>query len=151
GAEDRDPQHQGDQDMKFVSDDGGRKDAGFTGKAPGDCVTRSIAIATGLPYREVYDALNVLAKRERRGSPKRSASSARAGVPPVPYHRYRESLGWAWGPTMRIGQGCRVHLHDGELPAGRLVVVLSKHLTAVIDGVIHDTHDPQRETHCCEP
>jgi hypothetical protein len=29
---------------------------------------------------------------------------------------------------------------------GRLVVVLSKHLTAVIDAVIHDTYDPQRTT-----
>jgi hypothetical protein len=47
---------------------------------------------------------------------------------------------------MKVGQGCTVHLVDGELPAGRLVVAVSKHLTAVIDGVVHDTHDPQRET-----
>lgn len=45
---------------------------------------------------------------------------------------------------MLIGQGCRVHLRQGELPHGRLVVSVSKHLTAVIDGVIYDTHDPSR-------
>jgi hypothetical protein len=39
-----------------------------------------------------------------------------------------------------------VHLADGELPAGRLVVAVSKHYTAVIDGVIHDTHNPSRST-----
>jgi hypothetical protein len=29
---------------------------------------------------------------------------------------------------------------------GRLVVSLSRHYTAVIDGVIHDTYDPTRAT-----
>jgi hypothetical protein len=55
-----------------------------------------------------------------------------------------ERLGFVWTPTMTIGSGCRVHLRDGELPMGRLVVSVSKHATAVIDGVIHDTHDPAR-------
>ena len=32
--------------LKFKADDGGRSEAGFKGKA-GDCVVRSIAIATG--------------------------------------------------------------------------------------------------------
>jgi hypothetical protein len=27
---------------------------------------------------------------------------------------------------------------------------VSRHLTAVIDGVVHDTFDPQREAHCVE-
>jgi hypothetical protein len=34
---------------KFRYDDGGRKAAGFKGRA-GDCVTRAIAIAAQLPY-----------------------------------------------------------------------------------------------------
>ena len=42
--------------MMWVKDDGGRAAAGYVGNT-GDCVTRSIAIATGLPYKEVYDAL----------------------------------------------------------------------------------------------
>lgn len=45
---------------------------------------------------------------------------------------------------MGIGTGCTVHLVAGELPMGRIVVSVSGHYTAVIDGVIHDTHDPQR-------
>jgi hypothetical protein len=35
-------------------------------------------------------------------------------------------------------------LKADELPAGRLIVSVSKHLVAVIDGVAHDTHDPSR-------
>jgi|AGTN01.1.fsa_nt_gi hypothetical protein len=93
--------------MPWVFDDGGRGAAGFKGSAS-DCVTRSIAIATGLPYREVYDALNELAatERPRRGS----RSSSRTGVKKQTYRHFLESLGWVWHPTMTIGRGCKVRL-----------------------------------------
>lgn len=136
--------------MKFAYDDGGRAAAGYKGNT-GDCVTRAIAIAAELPYQTVYDTLNALARNERAGKWKRGKSSARTGVYKQTYRRYLESLGWRWIPTMHIGQGCKVHLTDGELPPGRLVVIVSRHLTAVIDGVIHDTHDPQREVAYFEP
>lgn len=133
--------------MEWVYDDGGRAAAGFRGETR-DCVTRSIAIATGLPYRMVYDALNELAKAERPGD-KRRRSSARTGVHTRTLRRYMESLGWEWVATMHVGSGCQVHLRADELPAGRLIVQLSRHLTAVIDGVIHDTHDPARDGTRC--
>lgn len=58
-------------------------------------------------------------------------------------------LGWTWVPTMQIGQGCKVHLRAEELPAGRLVVSVSKHETAVIDGVINDIYDCSRDGTRC--
>jgi len=127
----------------WVYDDGGRKAAGFKGHT-GDCVTRSIAIATQIPYLEVYAGLNETAKRERpRGSRKRSSS--RTGIARPTIKRYLEGvLGWLWWPTMGIGTGCKIHLRPDELPSGRLVVSCSRHLVAMIDGVIHDTHDPSR-------
>lgn len=129
-------------EMKFVYNDGGRADAGYKGTT-GDCVTRSIAIATGKPYQEVYDGINALAQTERRGKRKRSRSSSRTGVYSRTTRRYLQSIGWKWTPTMQIGVGCKVHLTPDELPTGRLIVKLSKHLTAVIDHTIHDTSDPQ--------
>ena len=45
---------------------------------------------------------------------------------------------------MAIGSGCTVHLRADELPPGRLIVGVSRHTTAVINGVVHDTHDPTR-------
>lgn len=131
--------------MKFQYNDGGRTEAGYKGHT-GDCVTRSIAIATGKPYKEVYAALNVLGKSERTGKRKRGKSSARTGVYKVTIKKYLLSLGWQWTPTMQIGSGCKVHLIEDELPTGRLIVSVSKHITAVVDGTIHDTHDPQRST-----
>lgn len=126
----------------WVFDDGGRAAAGYRGDT-GDCVVRSIAIATGKPYQDVYDAINVLAQIER---PRvgRTRSSARTGVKTATIHRYLGALGWTWVPTMHIGSGCRVHLRPDDLPSGRLIVRCSKHLTAMIDGLIHDTHDPTR-------
>ena len=129
--------------MKHVFNDGGRKLAGYKGKT-GDCVTRAIAIATGLPYQEVYDALNGLADSERTGKRKRGKSNSRTGVYKQTKRKYLESLGWTWTPTMQIGSGCKVHLRSDELPSGRLIVALSRHSAAVIDGVLHDTYDCSR-------
>lgn len=132
---------------RWTMDDGGRKAAGYVGSA-GDCVTRSIAIATGKSYQEVYDAINESAQEARSGS-YASRSNARTGVFRKTYQSYLESLGWVWYPTMHVGSGCTVHLKKEELPRGRLLVKVSKHLTCVIDGLIHDTHDPSREGTRC--
>lgn len=133
--------------MKFIFNDGGRALAGFKGTA-GDCVCRSIAIATGKPYNEVYNSLaagNVAQRRSKRT--KKKGKTAREGIHTGRkwFKEYMKTLGFEWVPTMLIGQGCKVHLKEGELPAGKLVVALSKHMTAVIDGVINDTHDPSRD------
>lgn len=135
--------------MQFNLNDGGRAAAGYKGHA-GDCVCRAICIATGLPYSEVYEALskgNAMQRKSKRTA-KRSKSAANGiNTGRKWFKEYMKSLGFVWTPTMLIGQGCKVHLTDGELPMGNLVVAVSKHYTCVIDGVIHDTYDPQREVH----
>ena len=45
---------------------------------------------------------------------------------------------------MHVGGGCKIHLRADELPRGRLVCKVSRHMVAVIDGVLHDTHDCSR-------
>ena len=127
--------------MDWVFDDGGRAEAGFKGFT-GDCVCRAIAIATEKPYKEVYDLINEFAKKERTGKKKRKKSNARTGVYKETIRKIMAYYGWEWIPTMKIGSGCTIHLSENELPSGRLVVNVSKHTTAVIDGVIHDTYDP---------
>ena len=42
--------------LELEINDGGRAAAGYKGKA-GDCVVRSIAIVTKLPYQKIYDDL----------------------------------------------------------------------------------------------
>lgn len=129
--------------IKWSFSDGGREAAGFKGRT-GDCVVRAVAIATELPYRTVYDEINIWSKKERGTGFRRRKSSARTGVFTTTTRRYMENIGWKWTPTMRIGSGCTVHLREDELPTGRIVVVLSKHLCAVVNGVIMDLDDPSR-------
>lgn len=128
----------------LVITDGGRAAAGFSvANDAGDCVTRAIAIATELPYGVVYDALAGIAAD--MGKPR----TARDGVARPVYDRYLALLGWTWTPTMHVGSGCTVHLRAAELPAGRLIVRLSKHVVAVVNGVVHDNHDPRRDGTRC--
>jgi len=134
--------------MKLIISDGGRAAAGFNGTT-GDCVTRAIAIATGKPYQEVYDEINELAKGEKLTPKMRGSSSARTGVHKKLQRKYMSNLGWVYTPTMKIGSGCKVHLRADELPSGRLIVQVSKHLVAVIDGIMHDTFDPSRDGTRC--
>lgn len=135
--------------MKFVYDDGGRAAAGFKG-ITSDCVCRAIAIACELPYQEAYELVNQFGKTEKQTKKRKSRSSARTGVYKGTIREIMRHLGWEWTPTMGFGTGCRVHLRAHELPPGRLVVQVSRHLTAVVDGVIHDTYDPQRLALTCE-
>jgi len=134
--------------MKFNYNDGGREAAGFKGKT-GDCVCRAIAIAAERPYKEVYDLINEYAKSERTGSRKRGKSNARTGVYKQTVRKVMAHYGFTWVPTMQIGQGCTVHLCEEELPKGRIVVSVSHHEVAVIDGVINDTYDPSRDEKRC--
>lgn len=135
--------------MTYQYDDGGRKAAGYKGDA-GDCGVRALAIAGGMPYQEVYRMVNEYGKNERgsrrrvtrSGQPKRSRS--RTGIYAPTYRKMLADLGWSWTPTMQIGAGCRVHLRPDELPPGRLIVNLSRHFSAVLDGVVRDTHDSAR-------
>lgn len=133
--------------MKYTYNDGGRTAAGFKGHA-GDCVARSIAIASGKPYREIYAALAEGMGNERKSK----GATARNGISVKRkwFKDYMATLGFTWTPTMHIGSGCKVHLREHELPSGALVVACSRHYTAVIDGVIHDTYDPQRLEVACD-
>lgn len=134
--------------MEWVYDDGGRSKY-FAAEHVGDCACRAIAIATGKDYRQVYDDINRLAKRERTGKRKRGVSSARDGVYTATVKKLMAEYGWTWHPTMGIGTGCRVHVRADELPSGRLVLNLSRHFTAVVDGVLHDTYDCSRDGTRC--
>jgi hypothetical protein len=142
--------------MKFIYNDGGRAAAGYKGHT-GDCVARAIAIASGLPYQQVYDRLaegnatqrkgKYENRREKRtGRVKAGASGKKTAAHGINVRRkwfkdYMHELGFEWVATMGIGTGCNCHLKEGELPMGRLVVQIKSHYAAVIDGVLHDTYN----------
>jgi len=125
----------------FLYNDGGRSESGYV-NSDRDCTVRSIAIATDLNYKVVHKDLS---KLNKANSTKIGANSARYANTTMPVIKeYLNSLGWKWIPTMIFGQGCKVHLHKDELPSGRIIARLSKHITCMIDGVINDVSNPQR-------
>jgi hypothetical protein len=137
--------------VNFQFNDGGRS-AYFKGQA-GDCVTRAVTLASGLDYKEVYDTLakgNASQRKSKRTG--KQDRSARHGILTKRkwFKDYMSSLGFTWVPLMFIGSGCKVHLHKDELPkTGRLILNLSRHLAAYIDGILHDTHDCSRNGTRC--
>src|SRR5262249_50792450 len=129
---------------RWVKDDGGRQKSGIARSAGrkdavGDCVTRAIAIATGKPYREGHAAITVAKVQhvyaggdywsrqyKRRGGIR--AIDPDHGCRDEAYGPYLKTQGWNYVST----EG-RVRLRADELPRGRLIVSISRHLVAVID------------------
>ena len=137
--------------LPFQFDDGGRAKAGFSGSAR-DCVARSVAIASGLPYLQVYDTLaqGNAGQRASKRTPKRTRTASNGIFTQRKWFKdYMSSLGFTWYPTQKIGSKKKIYLREGDLPPGKLVVSVSRHYTAVIDGVIHDTFDCSRNGERC--
>jgi len=140
--------------MKHIFNDGGREQSGYKGFT-GDCVVRSIAIVAELPYSTVYQELFERTKAFSAGrckvakSIKKKGASPRNGVHKKVYEKYLFDLGFEWVPAMRVGVGCTVHLKKDELSDGKLIVSLSRHLAAVVDGVLYDTYDCGRDGTRC--
>jgi hypothetical protein len=135
--------------LRYNQTDGGRAAAGI--RASDDCVVRAIAIAARKPYRAVWDDLAAIlrdrmhqaAVRERYPDQKRTPGN---GVWKEFYHDYVLDLGFEWVPTSGPGTALHgVHMRADELPRGRLIVKLSKHVAAVINHTLHDTFDCRRE------
>lgn len=116
--------------MEFIWHDGGRAASGYVGLA-GDCVTRSISIATGLAYRDVYQSLGEV-----------SGKTPRNGVYTQHAAGYLNDRGW----ERRHGKG--LAFQPESLPRGVVVCHLSTasdrghHFCTVVDHVVYDTWDP---------
>lgn len=124
--------------MRFVYDDGGRMNY-FRAANVNDCVVRSIAIVTGRDYKQVYDEMRRLV-----------GYTPRNGVYPKDVKKAMKHFGGEWVACMKVGEGCKVHLANGEVPMhDKIVCNLSKHVVAVINGVIHDTYDSSRNGTRC--
>lgn len=120
--------------LQYTYNDGGRSQYFKGNSGVRDCVTRSIAIASGMDYKQVYD----LIFRTMGESPRNGVFTKKPK-----FKRMMESLGFTWTATSGIGSRQAVHLADGELPDGRLVCAMAGHFTAVVNNIVNDTFDPR--------
>ncbi|MEZ6118247.1 MAG: DUF2786 domain-containing protein [Pirellulaceae bacterium] len=124
--------------FEFIWHDGGRANCGFVGYA-GDCVVRSVAIATGKLYRDVYDAFS-----------ERSSKTARHGVTQDVVDSFLSENGWK-STTLY----CRADVVESYLPKGVVLVRFEPredsrkrhgHVSCVIDHTVYDTWNPFEES-----
>tara|TARA_Y100000401_G_scaffold110679_1_gene108119 strand:+ start:580 stop:1083 length:504 start_codon:yes stop_codon:yes gene_type:complete len=136
--------------LQYQFNDGGKYVAGYTGKrVTGDCVTRAIAIATGLPYETVRTELMELQhrwcttsnSRAAKACRKRQTKSVMRGVWKEVYKPYLKQLGFTYKSLCTVGSSKRYHLVVDDLPTGTLIVKTRRHLSCVINHVLHDAYD----------
>ena len=135
--------------MKWRYSDGGRS-IYYKDVRVSDCVCRAISIAENKDYNEVYNMIKTYANDYKENIDKEDNSHPRYGVTKPLINKILTDLGYKWIPTMKFGQGCKVHLKDGELPKkGTYIVSVSKHLTTLKDNIVYDTYDPCRNGKRC--
>ena len=113
---------------KYKYNDGGRSI--YFGKGiAGDCVVRSIAIATKKHYRDVLNDLLEISKR--------------TGYMPNDHETYEtyliKDLGWTKHKCPRKANGKKYLVRDYNHK--QAIILTRGHLTAMIDGVVNDISD----------
>ena len=117
--------------MAYVYNDGGRADAGYKGTA-GDCGARAMAIALGLPYKQVY------AELAQANKDMGYAKSARNGIMKDVYDMVLNRHGWVWHTAPKF-DGRKARCSD--MPSGTVIARQARHFVAVTDGVPQDIWD----------
>lgn len=104
------------------------------------CVACAISNASNIPYLEVVCELKKLAKLERGGSTVRR-SNLNNGFRRITYSKLLDKLGAVWTEE-------RTSFEEENLPIShRLVVSVPNHLSAIVNGEIHDLFDPRANDH----
>lgn len=136
--------------LHYQFNDGGKYAAGYTGEwVTGDCVTRAIAIASGMAYKDVRSDLmerqhkwcTTSNSRAAKVCRNRKTKSVFRGVYPSVFKPYLKELGFNYKSLCSIGSTTRYQLVEEDLPKGTLLVRTRRHLSCVIDHVVHDAYD----------
>lgn len=126
--------------LEYKYNDGGRSQYYKTSMVR-DCVTRAIAIASNKDYKEIYNLVKSYLK------PKKSPNN---GVPNKLVKKIMTDLGYQWVSKMSIGTGCTTHLSQDEIPMDKIIICnVSRHVVAVVNGVVNDTFDCTRDGNRC--
>ena len=118
--------------MAYVYDDAGQTRS----HKGGWCGVRAVAIATGMQWSDVEKHLRPICKAGKTGG------AISRGIYREDLDTALADLGWVWRAAQHPeGRKAR----PADLPAGRLIARQAHHITAVIDGVVHDTWDCSRK------
>lgn len=124
--------------MKHIKTDGGYSESGCP-RASGDCATRSISIFTEIPYKEIWRELTIRKKKYYAtfNLNKALRTDARESMPVNVSDNFVGELGFIKIST----EHGSVHLNDFENRKGTFLVRIRRHITVIINGVIHDSYN----------
>jgi len=116
----------------FAYDDGGRSESRRP-KSKNDCVVRALAIATSQTYDESYEFWAKRGRQPHRGTDMK-----------IVRRDFEKWFGWPWVPFPAVkGQKRMSHPQfEHEHPTGIWIVREAGHISAVVNGVLHDTFLP---------
>ena len=121
--------------IEYTYNDGGRIAAGFKGSC-GDCVTRALAILTGEPYKECYDALALA--QQNAGLAKSARNGIHRKVYTPVYQAYGlEKIALPPGPKPTFAEAYARH--------GDCIVSTSRHVCAIVAGALDDIREMQTQ------
>jgi len=121
--------------MEFNFNDGGRsKYFKNTGR---DCVTRAIAIASGMDYLEVFNKITELKWKAGYNKSALHGVNTRSKW----FRSQMQKWGWKWTQVKTYE---RVSLDSPKFNNGNVIISLQHHYVALIDGVINDTYNPDQ-------
>lgn len=115
----------------FQYNDGGRHRAGFDSYV-GDCVTRAISIIFDFKYLDAHEQVNILSRRF-----KDKDSLVPNGISLSTTKKLMKHFNLIW---------CQANDYSLIPKKGKYILNLPNHVCAVIDGVIHDTHDSRKKS-----
>lgn len=123
----------------FEPNDGGRSKS-LRPKEQRDCTVRCVAIAFGMTYDLAYDILAAAGRRENKGLAFRKWLGKRKT-----FNRFR--ITWESFPAEKGQRRMNPVTFAKTFKRGRFICRTAKHVYAVLDGVVQDTH-PEYDERC---
>ena len=128
--------------LGYEYDDGGRRDAGYKGDT-GDCVVRAIAIASGAPYQDVYDAMaQAMCRHGYRASGNAYGQGKRHSRGQRPARQVQTDVMAEYGfEKVKLPKGPKPTYEEAHARYGDCIVSTTKHVCALVGGALRDTSD----------
>lgn len=114
--------------MQYIKHDGGRSQH-YGKKKTGDCVVRAIALATDGDYKQVFTDLCAI-----------SQPLGLFANDNLVWHQYLKNLGWQEIKLKRPWS----KVQDLDIHTG--IVVIQRHIAAIVQGDLYDTGDCRTST-----
>jgi hypothetical protein len=121
----------------FIFDDAGRTQSKRS-RQKNDCTVRALAVVTAKPYDGIYDLLAEAGRKCSRGF---NFVDWLGKTGSIFGYRYQWKAFQAVKGQRRMNPYSFLTLH----PHGRFILRTAKHVFAVVNGVIRDTHKPLQD------